>query len=85
VLLNGVLIAVILVPFVFFTLNNKRYHYHSQDADKENTRDFSRLKLFLDKRFCIIALSVFILPFMTTGLFSTILCLPRRKAGLWNG
>lgn len=64
-------IGLILIPFVFFALSGAKTFTTNQYAPNKDSDDrgFSRLEMFKDKYFYIIAANALILPFLITGLF----------------
>lgn len=78
-LVSGLLIGLTLVPFVFFALHDKRLHHPVRWRTEDGDKAFSSLRLWFDKRFQIIAINMFILPFMITGLFFYHLVLAEQK------
>lgn len=64
-------IGLILIPFVFFALSGAKTFTTNQYAPNKDSDDrgFSRLEMFKDKCFYIIAANALILPFLITGLF----------------
>ncbi|AQQ71907.1 putative 3-hydroxyphenylpropionic transporter MhpT [Limihaloglobus sulfuriphilus] len=65
--LNGILMGLTLVPFVFVALSDKRHRIPDQQQSRPGSKVDSVISLWKDKRFIIIVASMFILPFMTTG------------------
>lgn len=76
---NGILISITLLPFIFIALNEKRHCIPAETQKKAGDSEFSSFGLWLDKRFIVIVTAVFILPFMTTGLFFHQLSLASEK------
>jgi MFS family permease len=64
-------IGLILIPFVFFALKGAQTFSTNPQTLRESNheRSFSRLQMFKDKYFYIIAANTLILPFLITGLF----------------
>lgn len=67
-ILNSLIIAIILIPFIWFTLS-KINDLNSETEFGTKSSNFSRSILFRDKNFYLIALNSIVLPFLVTGLF----------------
>lgn len=73
------LIAVILVPFIYAALDDKRLPLLAQQTTRDSSPKFSLRGLLGDQRFYIITLNSFILPSTITGLFFYQLILAQEK------
>lgn len=76
---SAVLIGLVLIPFVFLALKDKRLHYHPKEEHAENAAVFSRSWLWKDKRFYIIVFNSFVTFFTITGMFFYQLILAEEK------
>lgn len=65
---NSALIGLILIPFVWKALSNYTSPVDIEN-DNPNNQKFSRLTLFKDQNFYVIAANSVLLPFLATGLF----------------
>jgi predicted MFS family arabinose efflux permease len=67
-IINSIMVAVVLIPVIWFSLANIKEKDDESKGNKKNS-DFSRSVLFKDRNFYLIALNSIVLPFMVTGLF----------------
>lgn len=67
-LTNSAAVAVLLIPFIWFSLS-KSVAMNLESDEQKGTRDFSRKYLLKDKQFYLLALNSAVLPFLVTGLF----------------
>jgi len=67
-ILNSLIVAVILIPFLWFALSKVKNLNSETDNSVKNSYT-SRSILFQDRNFYLIALNSIVLPFLVTGLF----------------
>jgi len=67
-ILNSLIVAVILIPFLWFALSKVK-NLNSETDNSVKNSNTSRSILFQDRNFYLIALNSIVLPFLVTGLF----------------
>ncbi len=67
---SAALIAIFLVPFVYFALDKKEFKMTPKKVkDNKESPNFNRKELLKDSYFYVLALNVILLPALITGLF----------------